>query len=650
MVPRQFGPRGGGVDYPYQGYREAWAGMRHALVARDEVFILTAPAGAGKTTLLSNFLNDCMSDDIFIATADSADLERGSLFDHMLSLLDLPLLTPDNFAALEQVSERLINYTHALLAIDDAHALTDSAFRDLLKLSYLRRARGPLLQVFLVGEDSFLPRLESSELLHMNLWRTDNHRLAPLSRAETGEFVQAWLRRLDCARRPAFTAEALELVHRWSRGIPGQLVRLCHWLVYHGGAEDRGEFGRDEVRRAIRGQRGLDIVAAHATLAPHSGNAVPSMDACEPGDGGLHVAGATVPDDGETDSQRQDSPGPVQLPTASAVEPSLFGSDLVDPDAGSNPVPSADRERESPAREALTSPRPAPPQKSWDAARLVNASWLTDRLAELRVRRGAIVALVILGLVGAFQLGRQLSGTGPTRTEMGSAPASSVAATPPVPPFYEPASPSVTPAIRVPLRTGSAPAPEAESAPATAPPAPSSPAPLDSRNPSAPDEGAVLRAGTIATLLELGNEALEKDYLRTPREESAWHYYQQVLEIDPGNVAATLGMKLIVARYAELTRRVIERGDLDSARVFINRGLGVAPNDTSLVQLREEVNAARAKQVAAAEQQQQALQGSVEVEEEEVAAEPTNPLQWLQRLLRGGEQREAAPVEEPDPE
>jgi general secretion pathway protein A len=287
MIYPLYGSTEGGFDYRSQAYKEAWEGMRRALVTYDDVFVMTAPAGAGKTTLLANFLSEFASEDVFIATASTTDLQGGSLLDYMLSLLGIADGTPDRFFALEQVSKRLNNHTHALLAIDDAHALTDSAFKNLHELAYLRRTLGPMLQIFLVGEDPVLAKLESCELVKINLWRPESHRLAPLSRLETGEFIHGWFARLESARNPIFTAETLELIYRWSRGIPGRLIRLCHWFAHQGSDDDgRDEFGREEVCRGIRGQRGLEIVEAHASLAAHYGNVAVSLHPGEPVDDG----------------------------------------------------------------------------------------------------------------------------------------------------------------------------------------------------------------------------------------------------------------------------------------------------------------------------------------------------------------------------
>lgn len=651
--PPPEGPAGEGIDYPFRGYRDAWAGMRRALASNDEVFVLTAPADSGKTTLLANFLGDIASEETFIATADATDLEGGSLFDHMLSLLGIPTWTPNRFAALERVGERLGAFTHALLAVDDAHALTDAAFKDLLKLSYLRGARGPLLQVVLVGEDPVLARLNASELVQMNLWRVREHRLTPLDRSETAEFMAAWFERLEGDRDPSFTVESLDLVHRWSRGLPGRLVRLCQWLAHHDGGEGRDVFGLEDVREGIRGQVDLEEVDAHASLPARFDGGVASVPPDGVAEEGLPVAEDDVTGGAPPDLQAQDdsaatvtegsaegvaSPSPPVSPMSfrggmsssldtapgegrgsarRAEEQSLYGVPPlhVDERQAQAPVDTGTAHAAASATDTVSSPATAP----------VETGPAPGSPDGARARSVGLVAVFAVGLFAAFQLGGYLAEpvavpSGDARSVPtggdGSAPATLVFPVPsPVLPLtWAPAQVEPVP----PLESGTPPEPAQAIAQA-----------IGSRELSSPETEAAVR---IENLLRLGSEALENDYLLTPRDRSAWSYYRQVLEADPGNATATLGMKLIVARYAELARVVLARGDLDRAQVFIDRGRRVAPGDPALARLQEDVKAARMR--VAEEQRRRALQEM----EEQPAAEPegpNNPLEWLQGLFRG---------------
>ncbi len=642
-----------------RGYSDAWAGMRHAFFNNDDVFVMTAPEGAGKTTLLANFLCEFASEEVFVAALSATELKDVSLFDHTLSLLGIDDEAPDRFSALEQIVKRLSNYSHAVLAIDDAHALTDSALRDLLVLSYLRRARGPMLQVILAGEESLMAALKSCELVQMNLWRVESQQLSPLSVQETGKFIQGWFAHREGAHSPVFTAEAIGLVHRWSQGVPGRLIRFCHWFAHHGDddLEGRDEFGREEVRKGIRGQRRLAGIGARRELATHYGGAVESLQPTEPADDGPEAADDILPSlegsgeartddgtDGANYFRRVDAP---PAPTETAGDASSSLEPL--PPGGANTID------QPPAGEAV--PYAGNTSRETFVDRFLPfRRWLQDKPEKARDQCLAVIALVCLGMIGPFLLG-YLSGPAATPTDGRSAPAPAAAETPvvtdpvsrvPFPPLpvtsvsfgVDARSPQSSPAAEEVTDVAMKSANEL----AVAEPELPSAGVQSAEQPTAGESPAVrdsVQAAEIENLLRLGGAALEKDYLRTPPEQSAWHYYRQVLELDPGNVAATLGMKLIVARYAELTRRVIERGDLASAQVFINRGLGVVPGDATLVALQGEVDAALPAQSAAERARLQALRDS---EQQREGDGSLNPLQWLGKLL-GGDAKQGEPRE-----
>jgi len=112
-----------------------------------------------------------------------------------------------------------------------------------------------------------------------------------------------------------------------------------------------------------------------------------------------------------------------------------------------------------------------------------------------------------------------------------------------------------------------------------------------------------IREENIQELLQLGEEAVIADRLRLPKERNAWHYYKQVLEIDPSNQLAEQGLQRIAARYAQLTTNAIQKQQYDKAQVFIKRGLGVVQGDDKLLALQLDVNAGQAELLAMQERE-----------------------------------------------
>lgn len=95
----------------------------------------------------------------------------------------------------------------------------------------------------------------------------------------------------------------------------------------------------------------------------------------------------------------------------------------------------------------------------------------------------------------------------------------------------------------------------------------------------------VSHADVIAELIQRGNEAVARNHLLTPPDVSAWKFFNQVLAIDPHNVAAETGKQKVIARYGVLADNALKRERYQLAGTLIERGLGIAPSDETLLSL-----------------------------------------------------------------
>ena len=126
---------------------------------------------------------------------------------------------------------------------------------------------------------------------------------------------------------------------------------------------------------------------------------------------------------------------------------------------------------------------------------------------------------------------------------------------------------------------------------------------------SAPPEAAATNA-QIEEMLSLAEDAMARDRLRIPAGRNAWHYYNQVLELDADNRAAQDGMQGIASRYGELAMAALYRQEYDRAEAFVQRGLSVVPDKPSLVELQQEVYRQRQEMYAQQQKTMQALSES----------------------------------------
>ncbi|WP_226687978.1 serine/threonine-protein kinase [Stutzerimonas stutzeri] len=120
---------------------------------------------------------------------------------------------------------------------------------------------------------------------------------------------------------------------------------------------------------------------------------------------------------------------------------------------------------------------------------------------------------------------------------------------------------------------------------------------LDSDNAQALDGIRRVLDARIAQALELAAQRLADDQLLQPAEDSAVHYYQQVLGWLPENEVALNGLVQVSERYVELAEAAYGRREFALALEYIQQGLEATPEYAPLLALHD----AHAQRVAKAQ-------------------------------------------------
>jgi serine/threonine protein kinase len=91
-------------------------------------------------------------------------------------------------------------------------------------------------------------------------------------------------------------------------------------------------------------------------------------------------------------------------------------------------------------------------------------------------------------------------------------------------------------------------------------------------------------------LLWLGKQSLEEYKLTYPPKDNAYYYFSRLLEIDPGNSRARSGILSIAERYAILAETELANNNFDKTRSYIEIGLRINPENTTLLSLQKLVS------------------------------------------------------------
>ncbi len=90
----------------------------------------------------------------------------------------------------------------------------------------------------------------------------------------------------------------------------------------------------------------------------------------------------------------------------------------------------------------------------------------------------------------------------------------------------------------------------------------------------------------VRRLLAQAETSLTDYRLTTPARHNARYYYRQVLVLDADNAAARRGLAEVATRYVWLAEQHYQQGRFDKARLYVKRGLGVAPGHARLRELK----------------------------------------------------------------
>jgi len=138
----------------------------------------------------------------------------------------------------------------------------------------------------------------------------------------------------------------------------------------------------------------------------------------------------------------------------------------------------------------------------------------------------------------------------------------------------------------------------------------------------------------IDELLHTAQAALADNRLALPADNSAYYYYQQVLELDPDNSQARDGVTHIAERYLALANKAVEKGQYTKAKQYVHLGLSVQSDHPDLASLDTRLKGLEKK--SAPSSQRVAQKGPTEQREpatrpasQKTPAEPSTPLQKI---------------------
>lgn len=215
--------------------REALACLEYGISARKGFTVLTGEVGTGKTTLLRRALASFSNRRVSTSFVFNPRLEVLDFLEFVLTDFGVLPTTRTKSGMLLQLNRWLIERFRmeetCVVVVDEAQNLSWELLEEIRLLTNLETSSEKLLQIVLSGQPELEEKLRHPSVRQLRqrvaLWC----RTQALTESQTHAYVAERLR-LAGATWAIFTPEALNLVHRYSRGIPRVINLLCeHSLI-----------------------------------------------------------------------------------------------------------------------------------------------------------------------------------------------------------------------------------------------------------------------------------------------------------------------------------------------------------------------------------------------------------------------------------
>jgi general secretion pathway protein A len=216
--------------------QEALACLIYGIHARKGFVLLTGEVGTGKTTIINKLLEWAQQENMATAFMFNPRLSETEFFDFMMAEFAIPFESHLKSRVLLKLNQWLLERhqggQQAVLIVDEAQNLSVEMLEEIRLLTNLETCTTKLLQIVLSGQPELEERLSLPELRQLSQRIILRPKTRPLTLSETHGYIKERLRIAGDSTGEIFSSEAIELINRYSHGIPRLINLLCeHALI-----------------------------------------------------------------------------------------------------------------------------------------------------------------------------------------------------------------------------------------------------------------------------------------------------------------------------------------------------------------------------------------------------------------------------------
>jgi general secretion pathway protein A len=244
-------------DYLYmsKAHESAYTHLEYAITENKGFVVITGEIGSGKTTLI-NYLLSKIQQSFNVGIINYTPVFPTQFMKMICQEFDLKTGSIDKARMLDVfyqfLLEQFAEKRRVLLIIDEAQKLPARTIEEIRMLSNLEAEKHHLLQIILVGQPELRVQLQKKGLEQLAQRVTVYGHIEGLKGNEVAHYIRHRLRVAGANNLDIFEKEAIEVIHKYSRGIPRVINILCDAALVYGYADEAKTIGRNVVQELIR--------------------------------------------------------------------------------------------------------------------------------------------------------------------------------------------------------------------------------------------------------------------------------------------------------------------------------------------------------------------------------------------------------------
>lgn len=235
--------------------REALACLEYGISARKGFIVLTGEVGTGKTTLLRRALGSFDQARVFTSFVFNPQLDVLDFLEFVLSDFGIPFENRTKSGMLIQLNRWLIErFRHqetCVIVVDEAQGLSLELLEEIRLLTNLETSSEKLVQIVLSGQPEFEEKLRLPALRQLRqriaLWS----RTQAITLSQTAAYIAQRLL-IAGTERQIFCEDAIEAIHRASRGIPRIINLICEHALIIGFADELEQIDESVIQTVAK--------------------------------------------------------------------------------------------------------------------------------------------------------------------------------------------------------------------------------------------------------------------------------------------------------------------------------------------------------------------------------------------------------------